>query len=94
MAAVRVLHLLRMAARHAPLRRILRLLYAAILRFTAIFFLILITLLIYTLVGLHTFGGLRQQLLAFPNYDTFFNALIASFECLTLEDWCGRRRGD
>ncbi len=42
----------------------------------------------FTIIGLHVFGGLPLPPdKAYPNYDTFLNALLSTFNALNLENW-------
>ena len=40
--------------------------------------LLVIFWLVFTIMGMHIFGGLELQSI-WPNYDTFFNSLISTF---------------
>ncbi len=42
----------------------------------------------FTIVGMNLFGGLELPPdRSYPNYDTFFNAFVSTFNVLNLENW-------
>jgi hypothetical protein len=44
--------------------------------------------LVFSTMGMHLFGGLQLEVgRTYPNYDTFLNSLISSFNVLNLENW-------
>jgi hypothetical protein len=44
--------------------------------------------LVFSTLGMHVFGGLAlDEANAYPNYDSFLNSLVSSFNVLNLENW-------
>ena len=47
--------------------------------------LLVIFWLVFTIMGMHIFGGLPQPTMIWPNFDTFFNSLISTFNVSNAE---------
>ncbi len=48
--------------------------------------------LVFTIMGMHVFGGLELQIYSYPNFDTFLNSLVSTFNVSV--DHCGQSDGD
>ncbi|KXZ54857.1 hypothetical protein GPECTOR_4g929 [Gonium pectorale] len=85
--AFRVLRLLKAFRYLGPLRRIASMLLTASSSFAAIAVLIALFWVVFSIVGMHVFGGLELMRGAYPNFDTFLNSLVTTFNVLTLENY-------
>lgn len=43
--------------------------------------------LVFTIMGLHVFGAVEIEDSAYPNFTTFMNSLVSTFNILNLENW-------
>ncbi|KXZ54859.1 hypothetical protein GPECTOR_4g931 [Gonium pectorale] len=77
--AFRVLRLLKAFRYLGPLRRIAPLLLSTASSFAAIAVLIALFWVVFSIVGMHVFGGLELMRGAYPNFDTFLNSLVTTF---------------
>jgi len=84
--ALRVLRILRLLRYLESLRRVMTVLVAATGSFAAIGALIILFWLVFSIIGLHVFGGAQTDD-PFPNYDTFVDSLVSTFNILNLEDF-------
>lgn len=88
--AFRVLRLIKMFRYIKSLRRIGTVLISSMTSFAAIVVLIVLFWVVFAVVGQHVFGGLILTYYPFPNYNTFFNALVATFNvsCMGMDCTC------
>ena len=77
--AFRALRLLKAFRYLGPLRKIASMLLTAFNSFAAIAVLIGLFWIVFAIVGMHVFGGLALDRDAYPNFDTFLNSLVATF---------------
>jgi hypothetical protein len=82
----------------ASLRVIGEIILSSLSSFMSIAALLFLFLLVFSIVGLHVFGGLRDpasfvygvddpQLGGRANFDSFYHSTLLVFQVLTLEDW-------
>lgn len=77
--AFRVLRLLKMFRYLGPLRKIAAMLLTAFASFAAIAVLIGLFWVVFAIVGMHVFGGIPLDRDGYPNFDTFLNSLVTTF---------------
>lgn len=82
----RVLRILKVFRYLQSLKKIGEVLMQSMGSFLSIAMLIILFWIVFAIVGLHVFGGLKLDE-AWPNYDTFILALVSVFNVLNLEDW-------
>lgn len=82
--AVRTLRVLKLFRYLESLAQIFAVMVKAMEAAFAIFMLVILFWVVYSIVGLHTLGGLG---IPFPNCDTFVNAMVMNFNTLNLENW-------
>ncbi|GIM03598.1 hypothetical protein Vretimale_8329, partial [Volvox reticuliferus] len=85
--AVRALRLLKAFRYLGSLRKIAAKLLASFSSFAAVAVLIALFWGVFAIVGLHVFGGLDLARDPYPNFDTFMNSLVTTFNILTLENY-------
>lgn len=88
--ALRVLRILRLMRYLESLRKVMGVLMAAMSSFAAIGLLTLLFWVLFSIIGLHVFGTLKLDddpyHDGFPNYHSFINSMVATFDILTFED--------
>ncbi|GIL55077.1 hypothetical protein Vafri_10594, partial [Volvox africanus] len=85
--AFRALRLLKAFRYLGSLRKIAAKLLASFSSFAAVAVLIALFWGVFAIMGLHVFGGLDLAHDPYPNFDTFMNALVTTFNVLTLENY-------
>lgn len=83
--ALRVLRILRLLRYIDSLRKVLAVLMEALASFAAVGLMIMLFWVLFSIIGLHVYGGLHLNGY-FPNYDTFINAMMATFNILNMEN--------
>lgn len=77
--AFRVLRLIKLFRYLKSLRRIGTVIISSMTSMAAIVVLIVLFWVVFSVVGQHVFGGLHLTYYPWPNYNSFFNALVAAF---------------
>ncbi|GAX77245.1 hypothetical protein CEUSTIGMA_g4691.t1 [Chlamydomonas eustigma] len=84
--ALRALRVLKMFRYLKSLRKIGEVLIASFGNFASIMVVLIIFWLLFTIMGMHIFGGIYLSII-WPNFDTFFNSLVSTFNILNLENY-------
>jgi len=91
--ALRVLRLFKLFKYLESLQRIAAVLMASFGSFISIMVLLVLFWLVFTIMGMHVFGGEVLSPYPWPNYDTFLQSLVSTFNILNLENYQNQMGG-